>query len=94
MQPRLDVHSYGQTDKEMGRGSGLSVVKAGFRLRYEFDRQFAPYPGYERAVKYGETADWLAVEQDRTDNHWVLGLKFWFWVNAGSDKLNPNLSER
>lgn len=78
MQPRLDVHSYGQTDKEMGRGSGLSVVKAGFRLRYEFDRQFAPYLGYERVMKYGETADLLTVDQDRTDNHWVLGLKFWF----------------
>jgi copper resistance protein B len=78
MQPRLDIHSYGKTDKEMGRGSGLSIVKTGFRLRYEFDRQFAPYLGYERVVKYGKTADLLTVDQDRTDNHWVLGLKVWF----------------
>jgi len=78
MQPRIDIHSYGKTDKEMGRGSGLSTLKTGFRLRYEFDRQFAPYIGYERVVKYGETADLLPAGEDRTDNHWILGFKFWF----------------
>ena len=78
MQPRIDIHSYGKTDKEMGRGSGLSMLKTGFRLRYEFDRQLAPYIGYERVIKYGETADLLPVGEDRTDNHWILGFKFWF----------------
>lgn len=78
MQPRIDIHSYGKTDKEMGRGSGLSVLKTGFRLRYEYDRQLAPYLGYERVVKYGKTADLLPVGEDRTDNHWIIGFKFWF----------------
>lgn len=78
MQPRIDVHSYSKDDAEMGRGSGLSVVKTGFRLRYEFDRQIAPYLGYERVVKYGETADLLPAGEDRTDNHWIIGFKFWF----------------
>jgi copper resistance protein B len=78
MQPRIDIHSYGKTDKEMGRGSGLSTLKTGFRLRYEFDRQLAPYLGYERVIKYGETADLLPAGEDRTDNHWIIGFKFWF----------------
>ena len=78
MQPRIDIHSYGKTDKEMGHGSGLSTIKAGFRLRYEIDRQFAPYLGFERVVNYGKTADLLPTGVDRTDNHWIVGLKFWF----------------
>lgn len=78
MQPRIDIHSYGKADKELGRGSGLSILKTGFRLRYEFDRQMAPYLGYERVIKYGETADLLPAGEDRTDNHWIVGFKFWF----------------
>lgn len=78
MQPRIDIHSNGKADREMGRGAGLSLIKTGFRLRYEFDRQLAPYFGYERVVKYGETADLLPAGEDRTDNHWIVGFKFWF----------------
>lgn len=78
MQPRLDVHAYGKTDLQMRQGAGLSVVKAGFRLRYEFDRQFAPYFGVERVVRYGRTADLLLPDENRQDTHWIAGLKFWF----------------
>jgi copper resistance protein B len=78
MQPRLDVHTYGKTDTTMRQGEGLSLVKWGFRLRYEFDRQFAPYFGIERVLKYGKTADLLLPDEDRADTHWIAGLKFWF----------------
>ena len=78
MQPRLDVHAYGKTDTQMRQGAGLSVVKAGFRLRYEFDRQFAPYFGVERVVRYGRTADLLLPDENQQDTHWIAGLKFWF----------------
>lgn len=78
IQPRLDVHAYGKTDEVMRQGAGLSTVKAGFRMRYEFDRQLAPYLGVERVVKYGRTADLLLPDENREDTHWLIGFKFWF----------------
>lgn len=78
IQPRLDIHSYGKTDEVMRQGAGLSTVKAGFRMRYEFDRQLAPYFGVERIVKFGRTADLLLPDENRKDTHWLIGLKFWF----------------
>lgn len=78
IQPRLDVHAYGKTDEVMRQGAGLSTVKAGFRMRYEFDRQLAPYFGVERVVKFGRTADLLLPDENRKDTHWLIGLKFWF----------------
>ena len=78
IQPRLDVHAYGKTDEVMRQGAGLSTVKAGFRMRYEFDRQIAPYFGVERVVKYGRTADLLLPDENRQDTHWLIGFKFWF----------------
>ena len=74
LQPRLDIAAFGKTDKELGRGSGLSTIKAGARLRYEFDRQFAPYLGVERVRRFGETADLLPLGSSRTETHWVLGM--------------------
>lgn len=78
MQPRLDVHAYGKTDEMMRQGAGLSTVKAGFRIRYEFDRQLAPYFGIEQVMRYGKTADLLLPGEDRSDTHWIAGFKFWF----------------
>ncbi len=78
MQPRLDIHTYGKTDEVMRQGAGLSTVKAGFRMRYEFDRQLAPYFGIEQVMRFGKTADLLLPEEDRSDTHWIAGFKFWF----------------
>jgi len=78
LQPRLDISAFSETDVELERGSGLSTIKAGARLRYELDRRFAPYVGVERVRRFGETADLLTLSSDRTETHWVLGVKFWF----------------
>ena len=78
LQPRIDIAAFSKTDADLGRGSGLSTIKAGARLRYEFDRQFAPYIGVERVKRFGETADLLPLKSDRTETHWVLGLRYWF----------------
>lgn len=78
LQPRIDIKAFSETDIELGRGSGLSTVKAGARLRYEFDRQFAPYLGVERVRSFGETADMLLPGSNRVETHWVLGLRFWY----------------
>lgn len=78
LQPRIDIHSYGKSDEELGRGSGLSKLKLGARLRYEFSRQFAPYLGVERVSSFGETADLLPPGEDRHETWWLMGVKFWF----------------
>jgi copper resistance protein B len=78
LQPRIDIKAFSQKDIELGRGSGLSTIKAGARLRYEFDRQFAPYLGVERVKRFGETADLLPLSSSRMETHWVLGLRFWY----------------
>lgn len=78
LQPRLDISAFSETDADLGRGSGLSAIKVGARLRYELDRQFAPYLGVERVIRYGETADLLPVGAARSETHWVAGLRFWF----------------
>ena len=78
LQPRLDVRAFSKTDRRLGRGSGLSTIKVGARLRYEFDRRFAPYLGVEHVTRYGETTDLLPAGQSRQETHWVVGLRFWF----------------
>lgn len=79
LQPRLEANLYGQRDAERGLGAGLSDLSAGLRLRYEIRREFAPYVGIERAMKYGATADYtLAAGEHRGETRWVAGLRFWF----------------
>jgi copper resistance protein B len=79
LQPRLEANLYGQRDTERGIGAGLSDATAGLRLRYEIRREFAPYIGVERTMKYGATADYaLAAGEHRGATRGVAGLRFWF----------------
>jgi copper resistance protein B len=79
LQPRLEMNVYGQNDPATGAGSGLSDVTAGLRLRYEFNRQFAPYVGVEWVNLYGNTADYARTNgEDVHDTQWVAGVRFWF----------------
>ncbi len=78
LQPRIDIHSYGKADEEVGQGSGLATLKFGARLRYEFNRQFAPYIGVERVSRFGKTSDLLPSGVDGHEIWWLAGLKFWF----------------
>ena len=79
LQPRLEANLYGKSDEARGVGSGLSDAVAGLRLRYEVNRQFAPYVGVEWARKFGQTADLAKAEGNpRSETLWVAGLRFWF----------------
>ena len=79
LQPRAELNLYGKNDPENGLGSGLSDLALGVRLRYEFNRQFAPYIGVEWTSTYGDTADYRrAAGDDRSDTQIVAGLRFWF----------------
>ena len=79
LQPRIETTVYGKRDAARERGSGLSDLAAGIRLRYEIKREFAPYVGIERSGKFGGTADFARVEGKRTSETRVVGgLRFWF----------------
>ena len=79
LQPRLEASFYGRSDPELGRGTGLSTVEAGARLRYEIRREFAPYIGIDRVARYGQTGDFArAAGTDDQETRYVAGVRFWF----------------
>ena len=77
LQPRAALSLYGEDDPNNRLGSGLSGLSIGLRLRYEINRQFAPYIGVEWSDAYGDTADFRqAAGQDISDTSFVAGLRF------------------
>ncbi|MBE0612733.1 MAG: copper resistance protein B, partial [Burkholderiales bacterium] len=79
LQPRVEVNFYGKSDAARDIGSGLSSAAAGLRLRYEINRQLAPYFGVERSNKLGKTADLARAAGELTgETRWVAGVRFWY----------------
>jgi copper resistance protein B len=77
--PEVELNFYGQDDKDLNIGSGLSDLEAGLRLRYEIRREFAPYIGVNWNKSFGNTADFASAEGEDTDDvQWVVGLRAWF----------------
>ncbi|MDZ7692363.1 MAG: copper resistance protein B [Balneolaceae bacterium] len=64
---------------EWGVGSGFNDIGLGFRLRYEFAREFAPYIGINWERKLGETADMARAEGGHVSSFSAVGgLRMWF----------------
>lgn len=79
LQPLVEANFYGKNDPIRGIGSGLSTIEAGFRLRYEVIREFAPYIGIVRERAFGNTADLRRNEgEDIDDTRIVAGFRIWF----------------
>ena len=79
LEPRIEANVYGQDDAARGLGSGLSDASLALRVRYEINRQLAPYFGIEWVRKYGQTEDFArAAGSDPSDARAVVGLRFWF----------------
>lgn len=79
LQPRAEFSLHGKDDVARDIGSGLSNGVIGLRLRYEINRQLAPYIGVERSSKFGRTADLARAGGERTaETRWVAGVRFWF----------------
>ena len=77
--PDVEANFYGQSDAELGIGSGLSDLEAGLRLRYEIRREFAPYVGVSWSQQFGKTADYTrAAGEDPSELQWVMGIRAWF----------------
>jgi copper resistance protein B len=79
LQPLLEVEVFGKSDPERGVGAGLSTTDLGFRLRYEFRREIAPYAGVTWSNKWGKTADFAEAAGEETGGaRFVTGLRLWF----------------
>ena len=79
LQPRLSTNVAVQEVKEQGIGSGFNDIALGLRLRYEIEREFAPYFGVTWQKLLGGTAD-LARERGAEVGgwSWVVGVRAWF----------------
>ena len=79
LQPLVEAQFNGRSDEARAIGAGLSIAEAGFRLRYEFSRRFAPYVGISWEKAYGQTAQYRLQEGEDTDEmRLVAGLRMWF----------------
>ena len=78
-QPRLETSAAVQEVPEWGVGSGLNNIGLGFRLRYEFAREFAPYLGISWNRQLGETADFVRAEGESASTVGMVGgVRMWF----------------
>jgi copper resistance protein B len=79
LQPLLETNIAAQRVEDFGVGSGINDLELGLRLRYEFNRQFAPYIGINWNRKFGGTAE-LAREEGESDNQvsGVVGIRLLF----------------
>lgn len=79
LQPRVEMNFYSQKDLTRLVSSGLSNIEAGLRLRYEIEREFAPYIGVEWASTFGAAADLIKSQGTQAqETRFVLGVHFWF----------------
>ncbi len=77
--PDFKINIFGKDDPALGIGSGLSDLELGLRLRYEIQRQFAPYVGINWIHLYGDTADFTREEGGSADDfRFVFGVRAWF----------------
>lgn len=78
-QPVFEISAALQDVPEWGVGSGFNNIGLGFRLRYEFAREFAPYIGINWERKLGETADMAGAGGGNASNLSLLGgVRMWF----------------
>jgi len=78
-QPIVETSVAFQEVPEWGVGTGLNNIGLGFRLRYEFVREFAPYIGINWERKLAETADMARADGGHVSNLSLLGgVRMWF----------------
>lgn len=79
MQPDLELAAHGRDDPEKLIGSGLSDLKLGLRIRYEWRRELAPYLGVRWVSHFGDSADFRRSAGENADEwQWLAGIRAWF----------------
>lgn len=78
LQPLIELSLSGADDPDRGIFRGLSTAEVGFRFRYEFKRELAPYAGVVWHRKLFGTGN-FARERNGDPGGWhvVGGLRFW-----------------
>lgn len=78
LQSLVELSFSGKDDPDRGVAAGLSTGEVGFRVRYEFAREFAPYAGvvwHKKLFGTGDTA--RALGGDAGGWHLVGGVRVW-----------------
>ncbi len=79
LQPEFEINLYSKSDPARLVGAGFSDIDTGVRLRYEFDRKFAPYIGVAYEGKFGQTASFARRAGEGTSGvRLVFGIRGWF----------------
>lgn len=79
LQPTAELNLAFTEDRAIHVGRGVNDIEFGLRLRYEIEREFAPYLGVHWERKFGKTADFAREEGEAVDSlFFVAGLRFWF----------------
>ncbi len=73
LQPKLETNLAIQKVEEFGVGSGFNNLELGLRLRYEINRQIAPYIGVSWNKLFGETADLAEEDGESSDDVTFVG---------------------
>ncbi|MDO9163058.1 MAG: copper resistance protein B [Methylococcaceae bacterium] len=71
LQPRIEVNVAANDIKNRGVKSGVTEFETGMRLRYEIEREFAPYLGFD-----------YVEEESLLEHHhsvrFVVGMRVWY----------------
>ncbi|MEO6909198.1 MAG: copper resistance protein B [Abditibacteriaceae bacterium] len=79
LQPRIQVGAALQQVDSFGIGSGLTDMSLDLRLRYEINRQFAPYIVITYQKSFGKTASFVRQEGGNPSQlRFVTGVRMWF----------------
>lgn len=79
LQPRIEIEASAQDIPARRIASGITKIEPGLRLRYEIEREFAPYIGVEYEAKTGGTADIARANgKDPDAVKLLVGLRAWF----------------
>ena len=79
LQPQVELNLYSKADPARLVGAGFSDIDTGLRLRYEFDRKFAPYIGVVYDGKFGQTANFARRASESTGSvRFAFGVRVWF----------------
>jgi copper resistance protein B len=79
LQPELEVNFYSKSDRARLIGAGISDIDTGLRIRYEFERKFAPYVGVAYEGKFGQTASFARRAGESTSSvRFLFGIRSWF----------------
>jgi copper resistance protein B len=77
IQPRAELNVAAQDAP--GVAGGLTDLEVGVRLRYEIQREFAPYVGISYERKIAGTADLARAAGENVDGtRFVFGIRTWF----------------